>query len=84
MRSKKSFRDFFFLFTIEKYTYFHYKLASLKNIYRMNDEKKFTPCIRDKDGNIIPLNLQPAFDVLKDLNLDQYITEQEKRMLGVQ
>ena len=28
-------------------------------------------------------DFQPAFDVLKSLNLDQYITEEERNFIGV-
>lgn len=35
-------------------------------------------------GEEKPLNLQPAFDVLKDLHLDQNISDEERKFLRVQ
>ena len=36
------------------------------------------------NGEKKPLDLQPAFDVLKNLNLDHHISEEERRALQVQ
>ena len=40
--------------------------------------------ITDYHGQQIPMDFQPAFDVLKDLNLDRYINEDERKFLRVQ
>lgn len=40
--------------------------------------------ITNKEGEQVYVTFQPVFNVLKSLNLDQYISEEEKRFLRIQ
>ena len=40
--------------------------------------------VRYPDGECRPMDFQPAFDVLKSMNLDCHISEEERRFLQVQ
>lgn len=40
--------------------------------------------VTNEKGERVPMNFQPAFDVLKSLNLDQHISEDERRFLRVE
>ena len=50
----------------------------------MNHHEEKELFVITPDGKKKPLDLQPAFDVLKDLNLDQYVSDEERRALQVQ
>lgn len=40
--------------------------------------------IKGPEDEYRPMDFQPAFDVLKSMNLDCYISEEERRFLQVQ
>lgn len=40
--------------------------------------------ITNEQGDRVPMDFQPAFNVLKSVGLDVYISEEERRFLQVQ
>ncbi len=40
--------------------------------------------VKGPEGEYRPMDFQPAFDVLKAMNLDCYISDEERRLLQVQ
>ncbi len=40
--------------------------------------------ITNEKGEQVPMNFQPAFNVLKSLGIDGYVSEEERKFLQVQ
>lgn len=40
--------------------------------------------ITNEQGEQVPMNFQPAFNVLKSLGIDGYVSEEERKFLQVQ
>jgi hypothetical protein len=40
--------------------------------------------VMNEQGQEVPITFQGTYDVLKDLNLDQYVSDEERKFLQIQ